>query len=364
MAQGSPGDPHPTTQGADAHPASALRRRLKLPEAKGVRGHLEYTWAALKVISDFRRQVALYDQRLKESVARRDRALEVLGAHALKLAEHNKPERVWEGIIPFQDTIKALEVEHSDITQRSALMHIALRSTENEGKRAIEEIQQRRNALREERAPHQGDASDNRQKVQALEAELKERLRDHQRLKEQIQLLQEDLDAGGGQDLLKDIRKLEAEVGEADTRIAQIEAERGAVESQRDASQERADALLEQIKALEEEEKNRRLQLETRLAELKATMQESTRKAERLDERRKAVHIDLARELVRLPKPASNLKAETAQAQLAMSTCDNITAARSRIQVEWDRLDTAPIRVTATWIVICVFALILLAVLW
>ncbi|MFN3198567.1 MAG: hypothetical protein ACE366_09170 [Bradymonadia bacterium] len=347
-------------------PPTAQSRRLSLPKPSGLRGHLKYTWAALGLMSDFRRQLKFFDLRLKDSVIRRDRALEALGRAALELADKHGADRIWEGITPFQDTLKALEIEHTDIEKRNALMHVALKSTEDEGRRTLEQLEERRTSVRADYDPQLAAVSELRVRQQTLSTELRDLKRRQEQVRDQLEFMRGQIERGEGDidELRKVTQGLDAQLIEIDRDVSQKGAEEVALETQLEAEQSRAQALKSQIATLDNEERERRAQVETRLAELRATMQESTRKAEKLEERRRAVHVDLGREITLLPKPIASLKAQTSQAILAGQTCNQITAARTSVLSQWELLDGAPIRRTVTWIVLAVFALIIAAIVW
>lgn len=345
---------------------SAESRRLDLPKPRGVRGHLKYTWSALTLMGEFRRLVKVYDLRLRESVLRRDKALEALGRAALDLAEKKSVEEVWTGIQPFLDTLNAIGHEHDDIEKRSALMHIALKSTEEEGRQAIRVIEDKRGDLKAEQEPHLNAISEHNARLKESQQQLKDLKRRRQvaldqlaHLREQVELPEADKD-----EIRHNIHGLDAELIEIDREIAQQEAEEAACNTRLEVEQAAADELGGRLDEVDQEERARRAQLETRLSELRATMQESTRKVQRLDERKRAIYADLGREIVALPEIIKGLAGQIGQAKQAEQTCDQITAARAKIQQQWELLDTAPIQRTTIWLIIVVVALIATAWLW
>lgn len=305
-----------------------------LPSPRGVRGHLRYSFAALRRRRRLRQALDLVDERLRVAVSRRDEALARLGQSAL--SERRDGGRVRA----FHETLTRLDEE---LAAAQAARDAAV--SEREAAEA-----DRRDAV----ARFDGQAETLRVALEPVERRLERKRKDRTKVEERLNALArrraaaeaelaavgaEALDEAGEAAQAERRSRLKGRLDELSTQLSQAEAEREEARAPIVALSAERETLLAQLDELKADRANALESADEALALLAAEEAQADARLNRFQARRKAVLMDLGHEmLAAFPDdegPAQqDAKAAFAHIQALRAERDTLDARREAVDLQ------------------------------
>lgn len=318
-----------------------------LPAPGGLLGHVRYTVAAVRQLRAWRLRLAAIDLELREAVRRRDEALADVGKAALARGE--AVGRSADRLDAFGDTVGALEAEQQAADARRDALGIELAAAEDDRRAALEALDARIDDLRAAAAPLQRDVERARRKAAELDRLAASQQAQRQSFEARLTRIgrseAEAPDAERVEALLAERRDLEARLDALDTALAELEQQRAAVLEPVAINSAELETLDQALEAARAERVEAQREGDARCAALAGRLAEAEHAAELLARRRRAVLVDLGREVMREEKGAHGVAQEAARTALA--ELEALREERERLLARRAAFDGGPLRRTA-----------------
>lgn len=335
--------------------------RPGLPPPDGVVGHLRYSFAALRLMAAWRRRYRQLDTELRAAVRHRDDALARVGDAALAGTAAGGPDPVSR----FADTLSSLAGEQVDATARVDDLRVELAAQEDAQRERLAAIDQEIADLRARMAPLEEDLAARRRRLGELErraADQAEQVRNLEARRQHLEARQEAPDpATTGerarqQEELRTLgERLEALATETAARQADITAQREPVEVLR----EQVAAHEEQLREVRRKRVAAQQETDAALAEVRTRIADGEQQVAGLADRRRAVLMDLGREVLRLQHEGvpDDVRGEALE---ALSAIQRLREERAALDEERARFDGGPLRRTTLALLGVVVLLVIL----
>ncbi len=317
-----------------------------LPAPGGVLGHLRYTVAAVRQLRAWRLRLAAIDLELREAVRRRDEALADVGKAALARGE--AVGRSADRLEAFGDTVGALEAEQQTADARRDALGIDLAAAEDDRRAALETLDARIADLRAAADPLQREVERARRKVAELDRLAASQQAQRQSFEARLARIgraeAERPDADQVQSLLSERRDLEARLDALDVEVGELERQRSEVLEPIARNSAELETLDEALDAARAERAEVQREADARCAALAGRLAEAEHAAELLARRRRAVLVDLGREVMREEHGAQGAAQEAARTALA--ELERLREERERLLARRAAFDGGPVRRT------------------
>ncbi|MCB9534836.1 MAG: hypothetical protein H6704_01080 [Myxococcales bacterium] len=332
-----------------------------LPAPGGVAGHVRYTVAAFRQLRAWRLRLSAIDVELREAVRRRDEALADVGKAALARGE--AVGRSADRLEAFGDTVGALEAEQQAADARRDALGIELAAAEDDRRTALDALDGRIAELRATMAPLQRDAERARRKAAELERLLASQQEQRRSFEARLTRLGHSEAAADDADRVEAIvaerRALEARIDALDAAVLDHEQQRARALEPVGGLDTQLDELERALEAARAERAEAQRAGDARCAALTGRLTEAEHAAELLARRRRAVLVDLGREVMREEHGSQGEASEAARAALAQ--LEALRDERERLLARRAAFDGRPVRRTVG---ATVGALALLLTLW
>ncbi len=278
---------------------------IALPEARGVRGHLKYTWALVKWFADWRGRIRAADDALREAVDARDAALVALGEAAARPGACDVPE-----VERFAVTAEALRGQARVAEERALTLVSVVDRSEADMRAELDGLDAQLDAAR-----------------RALQAE-EVAVAEHRRRAEDAQRRLTALEGKRAAEHLAELEQLRAGLRSLGVESVPV--------------QLRAEATRRRIAALVEE---RALTQHARAVHLEGVRREregALRETAQLLDRRRAALADLGREVMRMALQAPTLTEAVETAQARTQACEVLRDGRRGVLLERSGVDLVP----------------------
>ncbi len=331
-----------------------------LPAPGGALGHLRYTLAAFRLLRAWRLRLAAIDLELREAVRRRDEALADVGKAALARGE--AVGRSADRLEAFGETVGALEAEQQTADARRDGLGIELAAAEDDRRTALEALDARIADLRTAAAPLQRAAERARRKAGELERLLASQQEQRRSFEARLARLgrseAEAEEAERVEALLAERRDLEARIDALDAAVVEHEQQRAVALEPVGGLEAQLDELDRALEAARAERAEAQREGDARYAALAGRLTEAEHAAELLARRRRAVLVDLGREVMREEHGSQGEASEAARSALA--ELEALRDERERLLARRAAFDGGPVRRTVGAAVGALAALLLL----